>query len=190
MRSTPHLTHQPVKTERGLFLERGIRRPVIADAIDHLTPVFVRIDHFLDRMDIVLQVRVDGDHGVTLADGIHQTCPQRVLVSHIVRQFQPMGIRALLLKPLNDFPGPVLAAVVHIHDPAVVQDISGNPLAYQLRELPVRLRKDGLFIITRDDDVQYHLLDFFENETDQKEIDGHDDAIHRQGCPLVRNAHP
>ena len=112
--------HQPVKGQcRGTF-KHGVGFTFAPYAKHHLVSPQVSLGHVDDGAYIVLQVSVDGHDGIAPVSRPFQSGPQRMLVSHVVRQFQSLDIVILLCKLLNQFPGAVFAAIVDIKNTPLV----------------------------------------------------------------------
>ena len=153
----PEAAHQVVEGERGGPLEPGIRLPLFPHAIDDVVSFQVLPDHLGDDMDVVLQVRVDGNDDVAQFLGRLQTGHQRVLVAHIAREVHSADILVLRMEALDDRPGPVLGTVIDQQQPAVRahQAVTGAHPVQQGRHPAHRLFQDGFFVVARNRDDQY-----------------------------------
>ena len=144
---------------RGDAFEPRVGVPLAANAVHDLRARGVRVDHFLDRGDVVLQVGVDADDRVT-ARGQHAR-QQRVLMSVIARQLDPVAVRVGGREPFDHVPRTVGRPVVHEIQRAVGRDCAG---VHELREQRRQPRSGdgqrGLLVVARHDDRQARTATF------------------------------
>lgn len=75
----------------GTTLEGGIGLTVIPYAINDFRALKIFLNHIVNRIRIILQISVHGNHSVNFRIAcLHQTCEQSVLVSPIMSQFHSM----------------------------------------------------------------------------------------------------
>ena len=81
-----HYRHHLIKTLRRKPLKERIRRPVIADAVNDIVSGMELIDHLLDHIHIILQIRINRNRHVAVILCCDQPCRQRKLMPHIACQ--------------------------------------------------------------------------------------------------------
>ena len=151
-----HLVHQPVKALRGKALEEGIRLTAAPDAVYHVEPLVVFCDHLVDRVDIVLQVRVHGDHHVRIASNRHKAGQKRVLVPAVSGQVDAGKQRILFVELFDDAPGSVRGAVIDKDHPAGTADpAAAHQRVHLFLKAARRLRKNRLFVVAWKNNIEY-----------------------------------
>ena len=114
-----HSVHQLIEAFRRKLFEEGISLSAGADAVNNIGAVIVFFQHLLAGSDVILQIRIHGNRQIRGVLHCHQARQQRVLMSAVAGQIDA-GIHRVLRVQLRDqFPGPVLRAVVDKDDPAV-----------------------------------------------------------------------
>ena len=66
--------HQFIVSRGRGFLKEAVGVPVIAHPIDYFTAVHIAGQKFIQRLDILLQIGINGDHHVRILSGRHHTC--------------------------------------------------------------------------------------------------------------------
>ena len=64
----PQRLHDLVKSLGRKALEEGIRIPLAAHAVNDVVSLVIGIHHRINGVDIILQVRIHGDHHIRVAD--------------------------------------------------------------------------------------------------------------------------
>ena len=81
------------------------------------------INHLLDGIQIVLQVGIDGNHGIGPFTGSHHASHDGVLVTHIASETDATYIFVFLVQAFYQRPSAVATAVVYKHHHAVGTDL-------------------------------------------------------------------
>ena len=109
-----HGVHELVKALRRYALKKRIRLALFPDAVNNVISRMELIDHFLDHVNVILQVRVDGDGHVTHVLRSNQPCSQRKLMSHVARQLHAAYLHGMrLMFFLDQLPGAVFTSVIY-----------------------------------------------------------------------------
>ena len=152
----PHGAQQPVEGSRRGALEGGVCGAGAARAVHDVAPLPVEARHAGDGLDVVLQVSVDGDHGVGPVHRPFQAGPEGSLVAAIVGEAQAVhvgragGHRGYLR------PGAVVAAVVHVEYEEVVHLVALAHLPQQREQPAVGLGQGLLLVVAGHHQGQRH----------------------------------
>ena len=150
-----HGLQEFIKALRRGPLEKRVRLPAGAHAVDDLAAVPVLIHHPVHGVDVILPVAVDGDRDVAAVPGLHQPRENGALVSAVPALADPDAVRIFFRQLPDDVPCAVFAAVVHEQDPALGADLPlGAELFDLLKEHRRRDGQDLLLVVARDDDIQ------------------------------------
>ena len=103
-----HPSEQLVEALRRTLFKEGVLLSVVADAIDNVCAVAVLIDHRVDGLNIILQIRVHRDRHIRVVRYGQQTAQQRILVSPVSRKLDSRKYRVALVQFFNQRPCPVL----------------------------------------------------------------------------------
>ena len=114
--------HKAVVRAGGRALEERIGGARGAHAADDAAALFVFFDHFIHRVDVVLQIGVDADGDVAPGARPHEPRGERVLVAAVADLAQTGEVRVAFVERADDAPRRVLRAVVHEHDAALRRD--------------------------------------------------------------------
>ena len=149
-----HVLHHFIKALRGTLFEQGIRLSGTADTVDDVVSGFILCNHLIDRINIVLQIRVQRNGHVAVFFHRHQPRQQSVLVSAVAGKGNSLIDRIFRVKLLDQFPCPVFGAVIHKHDPALFCYFSGShQRLHFFQQLPCGFRQHFFLIIARNDQV-------------------------------------
>ena len=148
--------HHLVEALGGGALEPGVGVPFVAHAVYHVAALQVFLHKLVQHAGVVLQVGVQADGAVAGFPGGHQAAEQGVLMAPVVGQLYPLHIGIFLMKPGNEGPGGVPAAVVHQQHPAFRGRQPLFPHGIQLlRQAFHRFRKHRLLVIAGNDKIDY-----------------------------------
>ena len=129
-----HGSHQLIEPLGSHTLEKGIRFPGFAHPIYNVTASMELVNHLLDYIHIILQICVNGDRHITHVLCCNQPCRQCELMSHISSQLHTIHrSRVCCMFLLNQFPCPVLAAIIYKQDKTVRCNL---PLFHQILQHP------------------------------------------------------
>src|SRR5690606_29008159 len=117
------------------LLER-IGRPAFSDTVYDVPALMEPVDHFLDHVDVVLEVGVDTDDGVAV--GLEQTSQEGVLMAAVAAQLDAHDGHLTLYERLHDLPSAIAAAVVDKIDPALLRYLSGRDQPREQRRQAAR----------------------------------------------------
>ena len=172
----PEETHYPVVQSAESFdqlLEEAIRIPVVPNAVHNLTARLIFFQELIQRLDILLQVRVDGDCDIRVLPRRHHAGKNGALMPVIAGKAQARERRIRIAQTVNQLPGFVPASVVDEKDLAFRRSLSF--LHQSVQFFPHHLRAVGesfLLIITGDNEVEgigsgvhFHHFQFFSSST-------------------------
>ena len=115
-RLNTHCLHELVKALRGRLLKEGVLLPVTADTVDHIVSSGILFHHAVNRVDVILKVRIHRDGYVTLLLHGHKSGKECVLMSAVTAQTDAAKKRVLFMQSLNNGPRRILRTVVHKDD--------------------------------------------------------------------------
>ena len=127
----PHPVHDAVKRLRGMALEKCVCFPRAAHAVHNVISLLIFPDHFVTGVNIVLKVRIHGDHHIREIAGGHQTGQQRVLMPSVPAQTNARHMGIVIRQFTYGIPCAVFGAVVHKQNTALFIRV---PLCNQGRE--------------------------------------------------------
>ena len=107
-----HTLHQFIESLGGKALEEGIGLALLAHTIDDILAFLHLAHHIHDDILIVLQVGIDTYHRITMVYRSFHTCPERILMASVMRQFDTMHISMFLGSIRNHLPSMVTTAIV------------------------------------------------------------------------------
>ncbi len=143
----------PVKRLRRSPLEEAVGPAVIPDPVNDLRATSVRLNHFRDDLNVILEIGVHAQQNIPVA-GI-QARQQGILMPAIARQLDAADARVRARKPFDHLPGAVTAAVVDEHHLAAGRHAAvGHHRLQQHGQTMHRLRQHLLLVETRDHDSE------------------------------------
>ena len=107
-----HTLHQFIESLGGKALEEGIGLTLLAHTIDDILAFLHLAHHIDDYILIVLQVGIDTYHRIAMIYRSFHTCPERILMASVMRQFDAMHIPMFLGSIRNHLPSMVTTAIV------------------------------------------------------------------------------
>ena len=107
-----HALHQLIESLGGESLEEGIGLTLLAHTVDDILAFLHLAHHIHDNILIVLQVGIDTYHRIAMVYRSFHTCPERILMAPVMRQFDAMHIPMLLGSIRNHLPSMVTTAIV------------------------------------------------------------------------------
>ena len=102
-----HTAHELVEHLRRRALEESIGRTLAPHTIDDVTALVILLDHFGNRMDVILQVGINRYRHVGILAGCIQSSHEGILVSHVTRQFQASHMGTVSTVVGDNLPGAV-----------------------------------------------------------------------------------
>ena len=131
-------------------LHQGVSLTRHLHAIHDVVARVALVDHLLQRSQVVLQVSIDGHHGIGPFPCGHHAGHDGVLMTYVTAQVDAFHETVLRVQLLNDFPCAVFRAVVHEHHHAVVADFPfSNHVVEELCQPFHRVFQHLFLIITR-----------------------------------------
>ena len=158
---TSQSTHQPIESQSRMLFEERIGFPLTAHTIYNIHTFIIIVDHGTDSIHIVLQVRIYRNTRVGMGRRPFQSCPKRMLMSHIVCQFQSFYIRIFFSISPDQAPCSVFAPIVHIKNHPMVDSIPFQQTIEHTRQLKCGFRQYRFFVITRNYDYKFHSTIFY-----------------------------
>lgn len=153
--SPRQFAHQFVKHLSGIALKGRIGFAAGAHATDHICAILIRFQETIHGIDVILQIRIDGDHTIASIRRQSHARPQCIHMARIVSQFYPFKPGILLVQRCNNFPGLVLTAIIYQYNTAFPIDY--RSLHHIVGQFHQSRRRNGqrlFFIITGNDNVQ------------------------------------
>ena len=108
-----HTLHQFIKGLSCETLKESIRLTLLAYSVDNILPFLYLFHHIDDYILIILQIRIDAHHRITMVDGSLHTCPECILVSTVMRKFDSSHVRMFFSPFPDELPGSIATAVIH-----------------------------------------------------------------------------
>ena len=142
--------------------QKSVRSTVFAHAVDNIRPRRMLFEHGVNRVDIVLQIRIHADRHIRMRQYGHQSREQGILMSLVVREIDP-GKDGTAFRALNDqLPCTVTAAVVDKGDAApLAHPFRFDQLREFFRKFSCGIEEHFLLVIAGHDEVEdrrRHLL--------------------------------
>ena len=104
--------------------ERRIGCSSPAHTVDNLRPGEILLNHFLNRVDVVLQISVNADQRIAIR--CEQAGDKRILVAAVSRKLDAKELLGILRQFAYDWPGPVRASIVNEPNRAIAGDLPGR----------------------------------------------------------------
>ena len=142
--------HQIIVDRRRSLFKCAVGMPVIAHAIHHLAACHITFQKFVQRFDILLQIRVNGHHRIRILSGCHHARKDCALMAVIACQTDHRKQGVLCGRPVQKAQCIVLAPVIDKHDLASRRNPSClRKTAHLISQHLCRFLDNFFFIVTR-----------------------------------------
>ena len=151
-----HLTaqqmHQAIKSIRRHLFEEAIRIPVVPDAINNLTARLLFFQELIQRLDILLQIRIDGNRNIRMLPCCHHAGKNGALMPVIAGKTQAGKDRIRITQAVDELPGFIPASVIDEKDFALRRNLSLFHQPVQFFPHHLRTVRESLFLVVAGDD--------------------------------------
>ena len=151
-----HLTaqqmHQAIKSIRRHLFEEAIRIPVVPDAIYNLTARLVFFQKLIQRLDVLLQIRVNGDSDIRMLPCCHHAGKNGALMPVIAGKTQAGKGRIRITQAVDELPGVIPASVIDEKDFALWRNLSLFHQPVQFFPHHLCAVRESLFLVVAGDD--------------------------------------
>ena len=113
-----------IEALRGKALKKRVGVALAAHAVHDVAAVAVGVHHGVHRVDVVLAVAVNGNRNVAATFGLHQARQHGILVAAVAALADADIVRVTRSQVTDNFPRPVLRAVVHKQHAAFRADLA------------------------------------------------------------------
>ena len=150
-----HPFHHMIKTFCCRFLKERVLFPAASHSVNDIISGFKFFQHLVDRIDIILKIRIQCNRHIAMFFRIHQPRKHRILVPPVTGKGQSAADHIFPMKFADQYPRLIFGTVIDIKDPAFFMDHSAlHQRCHLFQKLPVRLRKHFLLIVARHHKIQ------------------------------------
>ena len=118
-----HPALQFVESRSGKTFQQRVDLAGDLHSVHHIVTGCISINHFLYRIQVILQIRINGNNSVTPVFGSHHPCHDSTLVTYVPRQIHSFHVRIFLMQLLDNVPRTVLATIIYKKHEAVRTDL-------------------------------------------------------------------